>query len=502
MIATARQYHSHTSYDRRKTSGHHLDWGNQPKVYKDYPGVKPILLPRDVTLPQEALSVLLRKSLRGAPVQSIDLKALSSTLLLAYTLTARSRHADGDFYYRSAASAGALYPTEIYVATKSVKGLDDGLYHFAIQHQGLVPLRKQDLSRVVTAITRSDETRTPAVTFFLSAVFFRSAWKYRDRSYRYHLLDTGHVAENLILALMALDLPFDLSYDFDDQKVNDLLGLDELREVTLAAVHVYGEISGLSREDREIAPLAEGVLKASIMAEKEIDYPAVRAFHQAGRRPVSRPEAGSDMIRELDMAPRSWDRMGFPAKWPVMLDYPEALFKRRSRRNFVRQPISKDQLMAFLEALCSGHASEAVQGRIYGRTICIGLMAGQVDGMEPGFYLVDTVRESIGLIRAGNFMERMAQACLDQAWLANAGAHFLFLANLDHLDCTWGSRGYRYAMMTAGRLGERAYVVAESVGLGCCGIGAFYDDEAAGLLGFEDPARLLYLVSVGKIKRV
>jgi SagB-type dehydrogenase family enzyme len=95
----------------------------------------------------------------------------------------------------------------------------------------------------------------------------------------------------------------------------------------------------------------------------------------------------------------------------------------------------------------------------------------------------------------------MARICLDQIWLANAALHFLFLANLDSLEKDWGPRGYRYAMMTAGRLGERLYLIASALGLGCCGIGAFYDQEAANLLGLDEANRLLYLVAVGTIKR-
>ena len=94
----------------------------------------------------------------------------------------------------------------------------------------------------------------------------------------------------------------------------------------------------------------------------------------------------------------------------------------------------------------------------------------------------------------------MAHICLDQAWLANAAAHFLFMTNTKVLDDTWGPRGYRYAMMEAGRLGEGLYLASTAMDLGCCGIGAFYDREAADLLGLNDDSALLYLVAVGPYK--
>jgi SagB-type dehydrogenase family enzyme len=152
-------------------------------------------------------------------VGAIDLTSLSLVLRLTYSLTAKTRHAGGDFYYRSVASAGALYPTEIYVATQGVTNLPDGIYHFSIARHGLSLMRKGKLSLLIKKATEILDTTVPVLTFFFTAIFFRSAWKYRERSYRYHLLDTGHVVENLVLALNARGLPNALSMDFDDGQV-------------------------------------------------------------------------------------------------------------------------------------------------------------------------------------------------------------------------------------------------------------------------------------------
>jgi nitroreductase len=56
-------------------------------------------------------------------------------------------------------------------------------------------------------------------------------------------------------------------------------------------------------------------------------------------------------------------------------------------------------------------------------------------------------------------------------------------------------------MLTAGRLGQRIYLSAAAMRLGCCGIGAFYDDEAARMLGLNDQSHLLYLVAVGPLRK-
>jgi nitroreductase len=106
----------------------------------------------------------------------------------------------------------------------------------------------------------------------------------------------------------------------------------------------------------------------------------------------------------------------------------------------------------------------------------------------------------MGLVRGGFYTEKMADVCLNQGWLASAAVHFLFLADLRSMDAAHGPRGYRYLMLAAGRLGQRVYVVSTAMGLGCCGVGAFYDKEASEVLGLNEGSRLLYLVAVGFVK--
>jgi SagB-type dehydrogenase family enzyme len=478
-IKTASQYHRFTEYARDKLTGHHLDWHNQPWVYKEYPGIEPILLPRNVQLPNERLSDLLKGSETDTTPRGIDIEELSLILRLTYSLTAKTRHSGGDFYYRSAASAGALYPTEMYLATRGVDGLGDGLYHFSISHHGLSLLREGIFS-------------APALTFFLSAIFFRSAWKYRERSYRYHLLDTGHVVENLILTLKALKLPFSHNYDFDDEKINHLLGFDVAKEVTLAVAHVPGAETVTDEPVQEIDKLPEDLRNASRVAKKEIDYPALRDIHMAGSSVISQPGFDFEIMNELGVISDEPTRIEPPESWPESMNYAEAVANRRSRRNFVKEAIPKDCFIALLDAL---------KASPYHQTICVGFLSGNAEEVSPGFYVLDRGRKSIGLVTGGFFMDKMAHICLDQGWLENAAIHFLFLTNLDVLDRALGARGYRYAMMSAGRLGERLYLAATAMRLGCCGIGAFYDGEANELLGLGDASRLLYLVAVGPVKR-
>ena len=130
-----------------------------------------------------------------------------------------------------------------------------------------------------------------------------------------------------------------------------------------------------------------------------------------------------------------------------------------------------------------------------------GFLVRCVQGLEPGFYALDREERAVSLAREGVFVDAMAEVCLGQGWLARAGAHFLFLTDLTALDKCFGPRGYRYALLEAGRMGQRVYLAVTALGLGCCGVGAFFDFEAVGLLGLGPHARMLYLVAAGLGKK-
>jgi SagB-type dehydrogenase family enzyme len=503
MTASGKDYHRHTSYDRNRMGGHALDWSNQPDVYKMYPELKALPLPAAAPPPDVPLSALVV----GAPGEetqaSISLEQLSQVFDLAYSLTARSVHPGGEFFYRSVPSAGALYPCELYVATRSVLGLEDGLYHYAVGLRSLIQLRCGNCLEIIDTASPSEEpVQSTLLMFFITAIFFRSAWKYRVRSYRYHLLDSGHLIESLVLALKVLGLTNEVILYFEDGGIDTLLGCDTEREVCLALVSAGRKGVSLRIQGNNSSPLPDSVRSTSRVAHKEIAYPEVQEIHFAGGK-LSAPEGTPPaMILEAGRLPASWEQIRSSAIWPEKMTFYEAVVRRRSQRNFVRESIPEAVLQAFLRLICPPDDVPGRLSQLQQQTIAAGFLADNVDGFSSGCYWVDTPLHSVGLTKSGALHSRMAKICLDQEWLARANLHFFFATNLDLLEKSWGPRGYRYAMMTAGRLGHRIYLAATSFGLGCCGIGAFYDNEAAALLELQEESAMLYLVAAGPVKRI
>jgi nitroreductase len=348
----------------------------------------------------------------------------------------------------------------------------------------------------------SDHPELPILTFFITVIFFRSAWKYRERAYRYHLLDTGHLTENLALALRSQGFRIGVDEDFHDEAINAALRLDATKEACLAMVPAWsGEAGSRGYDPPQPTALSADLTAASRVAAKEVEYPMIQEIQQSTAVTIRDPGVPLEMEKHLGIEPDISLEISEPEAWPEMTSYPQAVWARRSKRNFVPRPLAGDQFTAMVRILAADDSSYGAGQGLNSGSICVGFLAGHVEGLEPGFYLMGRSWTSVLLIRAGLFMGEMARICLDQEWLANAALHFLFLTNLSVLEATWGPRGYRYAMMAAGRLGQRIYLGATSMGLGCCGIGAFYDLEASRLLGLNEASRLLYLVAAGPVKK-
>lgn len=483
----ARGYHDAVSYDRHAMSPHTLDWAHQPRTTKAYGDAASVPLPRVPTGPTRAAGDVLSRVRTPFPeAVPADVRDLARVLFLACAPTAVMRHAGGEHVFRSVPSAGALYPTEIYLACSGVRGLEDGLYHYGPLRGRLHRIRGED---------PFPDQGDPAVRFFFSAVYFRSAWKYRARSYRYHLLDTGHAVEALVLALSALGRSGAVGLDFDDDAVNRLLGVDTAREVALAWVDPAGEKGADPILD--VPSLPDPVLRASRTSEAEVDYPELREIHERGKTVHRAPgtEGPASMVHRLGPEPTSWSALPAAGAWPSGASYADVVQARRSSRNFVPQPLSSEAFSLLAAALLSsgdGSSPHAAVG--------LGMIVGRVEGMPAGFHLLDPDGRRFGTVRTGDLTVPMARICLDQAWAAGAALHVLFMADLDLLDELRGARGYRHAMLEAGRLGHRTYLAATALGLGCCGIGAFYDGEAQALLELGDGSRLLYLIAVGPVR--
>ena len=228
------KFQQETKYDPDKPMGYALDWSRRPKSYKNHESPLAYISLSDPDMKSKAnLWQLLqnRRSRREYATQQ-DLKdnLLSALLWATQGVTAKY----GEFLFRTAPSAGGLYPVETYLFLRAVEGLEPGIYRFRTHMFDLELLKKGDYSRELTeAALGQTIVRDAQVTFIWSAVIERSRWKYRQRAYRYIYLDAGHIAQNLYLAAEALGLGACAIGALFDDRVNDIIGVDGIEETVI-----------------------------------------------------------------------------------------------------------------------------------------------------------------------------------------------------------------------------------------------------------------------------
>lgn len=230
-------YQRETKYHRGRMPAGTLDWSGKPDTYKVYPDSETFALPQPGTGDGMSLGEALssRRSVREFSPGPVTLEQLSFLLWASTGLQRKER----GYEYRTAPSAGALYPIETYVVVNKVEGVGKGLYHYGIREHLLEGLRNGDLSvEVAKAALDQEVCYHAAAVFVFSAVFQRSTWKYRQRGYRYIYLDAGHIGENLYLAATAEGLGACGIGALYDDELNELLGVDGVGEsaIYMAAV--------------------------------------------------------------------------------------------------------------------------------------------------------------------------------------------------------------------------------------------------------------------------
>jgi SagB-type dehydrogenase family enzyme len=208
------------------------NWGQFPELYKTYPGAARVALPepRMAAGAPTAQAIAARRSTRSYSPEPMTLAELSQVVFL---MTGISADRWGNAR-RTAPSSGALYPIETYAVVHNVDGVESGVYHYAIREHELELVRAGDMrSRVVDQAIEQEFLGECGAVLFLTQVLQRMRPKYQDRSYRYGLLEAGHIGENGYLAAISEGLGACGVGAFMDDQINEMLGIDGVEEAAV-----------------------------------------------------------------------------------------------------------------------------------------------------------------------------------------------------------------------------------------------------------------------------
>lgn len=457
----------------------YLDFQRKPPAYKRYHALPALLLPTEFSLP--AVSTLMATAAAmpsPSTMPGVDTTTLASLLYFsAGRIRKRNFSGAGEVFFRAAASAGGLYPVEVYVVCGPLPDLEAGVYHFSPADFALRCLRHGDYREALGQASGDDSTVLHApVTLVFSVMFWRSAWKYRLRSYRYCFWDNGTVLANLLAATAACGMPASVRLSFVDDQINQLLGIDGQREASTCLVPIGApQPQPAQAEMLPVPPMAAETVPTGV---EEIDYPEMQQLHAASvLRSPSEVIAWRGTVA-MPLAQATGARYPMPSSAPELSpprSLEEVIRQRGSTRRFARQTISFAQLSAIVDASTTGIPADFL-GQDRASLLHLYLIVNAVEGLPSGSYIFDPQGKTLGCLQAGEFREEAGHLCFEQALGADASAVVFFLADLERVLQRFGNRGYRAVQLEAGIMGGKMYLCAYSLGLGASGL-TFYDDE-------------------------
>ncbi|MGH7807379.1 MAG: SagB/ThcOx family dehydrogenase, partial [Thermodesulfobacteriota bacterium] len=430
-----------------------------------------------------------------------SLKTLGRLLYFSAGITKKVKYPGGEFYFRAAASTGALYHIDLYLVTSEIDGLDAGVYHFGPHDFSLRRLRKGDFRDVLGDATAEEPTiKSAPVTVIFTSTFWRNSWKYQSRAYRHTFWDSGTILANLLALASAHKIPASVAIGFVDSTINNLLGLDTNREVAVSLVPLGNVKKSIRDKNVEIDPIN---YETKPLSKREIDYPEISAMHQASTLTTKEEvkKWRSAIIESVLPQPHG---KTFPLEVTEDKDIGQisetlekTILKRGSTRQFARVSITFRELSNILYRATRGIPADFLSP--FGSTLNdIYVIVNDVEGIPKGAYFYRRVANAIELLKEGDFRKEAGHLGLGQHIPADASVDVFFLTDLNKVLEKFGNRGYRAAQLEAGILGGKLYLGAYALGLGASGL-TFYDDEVTRFFSpHAEGMSCMFLVALGK----
>lgn len=345
-------------------------------------------------------------------------------------ITSEQMVAQKPYYRLNVPSAGNLHPIEIYVQIRNIAGLLSGLYHLEVLTQELVLITEIGAAGIEPYLGL--EHRFNGVIVMMSLVPFRSSWKYGLRAWRYLYLDLGHQIGALSSSVRYFGLNLTKMFTQDTDALNRVMGMGE--DERIVAVYGVGE-----RSTRLAKRLEEPLMRV-----QPTDYTIRDSLLLHNIKAVS-------LYCEIPNSTH-WD------------DFLALNRTRRSARGFNADAMSDTVILELMGI--KAHASLEI----------IPILL-QAHTMHCGVYRNGHCSEE------GRFVFEAVHLLLEQRFIA--GANMVLLIYAEDFSA--------HSHIQAGRYGQELYLACEHLGVGCSGIGAFYDNEA--VRWSDNP--LLYAVAIG-----
>jgi len=509
-------YHDRTKhrFNQYARSSGYLDWANEPNPFRRFEGAPLIRFSRPEPLPSPAYAQCFQPGVI-APTP-VTLETLSRLFRNALALSAWKRYERNRWPLRVNPSSGDLHPTEGYLVSGALEGLPAGVYHYTSEEHALE--RRAALQYgTFEALVRG----FPEGSFLvgLSSIFWREAWKYGERAFRYCQLDLGHALAALRISAAVLGWQLTLLDELADAAISTLLGLDraadfmgaepEHPEAVAVVVPSAAHLSACEGLAVEALPKIAGAswhgranrLSAQHVAWAIIDGVARASAKERTALPAASASlpAGCEDLASLRYDAASAEQIIRQRRSAVDFDGVTAISKNTFLRMLAR--LMPDRTPVPFDAL---QRSALRRPRLH-----LGIFAHRIEGLAPGLYFL--VRDPAAgeelrrlmqphfawsplegcpsdiplfLLGEGDLRELAARLGCAQAIAADGAFALALLAEFEEPIRKLGTWFYRRLFWEAGLLGQILYLEAEAAGVRATGMGCYFDDAVHEILGF------------------
>ncbi len=511
-------YHQRTkhSLSRYARGPDGLDWDTQPDPFRTYAGSKRYAMPLHARKIQTAYTALYHPG--GISRAALTLDNIAALLELSLGLSSWKVYGATRWALRNNPSSGNLHPTEGYVVFPGTPELPSGVYHYHVYRHSLE--RRCEVDAL-------DAFQENSFLVGLSSLFWREAWKYGERAYRYCQLDVGHAIAAMRYAAATLGWSVTLLEGWSDAQISAVMGLgrdadyaDTERESPDVMLQLDCKPDSMNAlppaldADTLIRQLVSGSWQGKankLSPANRVKWDVIDQIEAFCTKPVTSPDVHSPA-----------DKPGL-AESETDLDAASVIRKRRSAQAFDGESLLLlPDLYRMLDCLQARKGVPPFDTLSWAPRVHVVLFIHRVDGLRPGLYVLprsengeqllrDNLREQFDWTRApvcpdwlplyrlvsANSRKAARTVSCHQAIASDGVFSLSMIAEFDETvkDTPWR---YRQLFWEAGMIGQVLYLEAEAAGISGTGIGCFFDDAVHEILGIDNAVlQSMYHFTVG-----
>jgi SagB-type dehydrogenase family enzyme len=515
-----KQYHQYSKHDYHRSAPGpgYMDWDNQPDPFRRYNGTEIIKLKKsslnEGPLFHEALQP------KNIPVQPLNFATLSQLFFDSLAISAWKSFQGSKWALRVNPSSGNLHPTEGYLVCGPMEGINNSpsVSHYCPKNHGL-EIRTTFSSHIWKQMSEGFHENT----FFigLSSIYWREAWKYGLRAFRYCHHDMGHALAAINIACSVLGWRTQLMDHLSGDDLVVLLGLhkksEEEIEVPNCLIAVTPQESANNIKDRDFVAGFSDLKwfgEPNTLSDDHMDWQGIMTVSQATQKPYT-ADFPNDTFKE-EALPNLLQEGSFPIR--------KVIHQRRSAVAMDgRTRISSETFYQFMATTTPSACPLPFQTFSWDPLIHLGIYIHRVDDLAEGLYFLVRNKNHLSdlktrlkndfvwtkpancpqslelfLLQEGDFRGIATSVSCGQE-IAGKGCFSLgMISAFENASLNYGAWMYPRLYWECGAIGQMLYLQAEVSGIRSTGIGCFFDDPVRDVFGITDQSyQSLYHFTVG-----